>query len=117
MNGPVDEIRRLREQLAARDQQIAEMGDLIREHFEATKDDDRIALEREQAAFEAGRNVATRTYEDGFSASHDVGLGANENARPFVAGIREGFQAGRETWQEVAREVFSKRPERELEMG
>ena len=119
MNGPVAEVRRLREQVAEKDRELAELRGLVNQHLDATKDDDQRCLDREQAAFERGRDVAQREYEDGFAIGHDVGLGAHEQARPFVAGVREGFEAGKEAWREVVEPVFAdlhKRPEREAEV-
>jgi hypothetical protein len=107
MNGPVQEVRRLREQVADKDRELAELRGLVNKHLEATKDDDQRCLDRERAAFERGRDVTQREYEDGFAIGHDVGLGADEEARPFVAGVREGFEAGKEAWREVTEPVFA----------
>ncbi len=54
MNGPVEEIRRLRGELAERDQQLAELRGLVQAHIEATSGDEEKALERERAAYERG---------------------------------------------------------------
>jgi hypothetical protein len=123
MNRPVDEIRRLREQLAAKDSQIAaqdaryaELAALVQQHLEATKDDHEVALQREHQAFERGQDVRPREYDEGFDIGHDVGLGADEDARPFVAGVREGFQAGREARQEVIDQLGLGKPRCEAEM-
>ena len=119
MNGPVAEVRRLRAQLAEKDRELAELRGLVQQHLDVTKDDDQRCLDRERAAFERGRDVTQREYEDGFAIGHDVGLGAHEEARPFVAGIREGFEAGKEAWREVTGPVFAnlhKRAEAEVEV-
>ncbi len=105
MNSPIDEVRRLRGELAERDAQLAELRGLVQEYLKATPDDQ--SLERERAAYERGRDVTQRDYEDGFTIGHDVALGAHEEARPFVAGIREGFDAGYQDWQQVAETVFA----------
>lgn len=119
MNGPVDEIRRLRGELADKDRELSELRGLVQQHLELETDAEQRCLEREQAAFERGRDVAQREYGDGFEIGHDVGLGAHEEARPFVAGVREGFEAGKEAWREVVEPVFAdlhKRPERQTEV-
>src|SRR5260370_8346826 len=54
MNGPVEEIRRLRGELAERDQKLAELRGLVQAHMEATSGDEERALERERAAYERG---------------------------------------------------------------
>jgi hypothetical protein len=107
MNGPVDEIRRLRGELADKDRELTELRGLVQQHVEATAGDEQRALDREREAFDRGRDVAQLEYEDGFRTGHDVGLGAYEEARPYVAGIREGFEAGKATWREVAEPVFA----------
>lgn len=120
MNGPVDEIRRLRADLAEKDRELTELRDLVNKHLEATKDDDQRCLDREREAFDRGRDVAQLEYEDGFRTGHDVGLGAYEEGRPYVAGIREGFEAGKATWREVAEPVFAhlhQRPDRQAEVN
>src|SRR5258707_3912332 len=55
MNGPVEEIRRLRGELAERDRQLAELRGLVQAHIEATAGDEEKALERERAAYERGQ--------------------------------------------------------------
>jgi hypothetical protein len=107
MNTPVDEVLRLRGLLAEKERELAELRGLVTAHVEATSDDHDYDLERERAAFERGRDVASREYGDGFAIGHDVALGASEEARPFVAGIREGFDAGQKEWGEVAEKVFA----------
>jgi hypothetical protein len=108
MNGPVGEIQRLRSKLAARTRELAELRGLVQQHVAATKDDDQRALDRERAAYKRGLDDHDKhDYDDGFVLGHDVGLGAHEEARPFVAGVRHGFEAGHQDWQEVAENVFA----------
>jgi hypothetical protein len=43
----------------------------------------------------AGRQEAvTGTYRDGWELGHDTGLAARQDSRAFVAGVREGWDAG-----------------------
>jgi hypothetical protein len=55
MNGPIDEVRRLRGELAERDRQLAELRGLVQAHIEATSDDHDYDLQRERAAYERGQ--------------------------------------------------------------
>jgi hypothetical protein len=119
MNSVVGEVQRLRQELAEKTAELAELRGLVNKHLELETDAEQRCLEREQAAYERGRDVAQREYGDGFAIGHDVALGAHEEARPFVAGIREGFEAGKDTWKEVSEPVFAdlhKRPERQAEV-
>src|SRR5258708_5199761 len=59
MNGPVEEIRRLRGELAERDQQLAELRGLVQAHLEATDLADN-SPERERAAYERGEEWGYR---------------------------------------------------------
>lgn len=106
MNGPIEEVRRLRSELAEKNRELAELRGLVQAHVEATSGDRDYDLDRERAAYERGRSES-RTYEDGFGLGHDVGLCAHEEARPFVAGVREGFEAGFLDWKDVAQAAFS----------
>jgi hypothetical protein len=125
MNKPVSEVRRLREQLAQKTRELTELSVLVAKHVEATAGAHERELARERAAYERGRDVTQREYDDGFNLGHDVALGAFEEARPFVAGVREGFTSGCEHWQEIAEDAFSalrQRPDRlapdlDLEIG
>jgi hypothetical protein len=56
MNTPIDEVRRLRGELAAKERELTTLRGLVREHLEATYDAD-LALKIEQAAFKRGRQV------------------------------------------------------------
>ena len=60
MNGPVDEIRRLRGEVAERDQQLAELRGLVHAHLEATTDDIDERRAAEQAAYERGEEWGYR---------------------------------------------------------
>lgn len=55
MNTPLDEIKRLRAEVAQKDRQLAELHGLIRQHLEADSNDPELALRMEQAVFERGR--------------------------------------------------------------
>lgn len=57
MNTPLDEVRRLRGELAARERELTTLRGLVREHIEATGYDPERTLKMEQAAFERGRQV------------------------------------------------------------
>ena len=57
MNGPVDEIRRLRGELADKDRELAELRGLVQQHLEATAGDEQRALDRERAAYEHGKEA------------------------------------------------------------
>ena len=54
MNGPVEEIRRLRAQLAQKDQELAELRGLVKAHLEATGEDPELTVKLEHAVFEHG---------------------------------------------------------------
>ena len=61
MNTPLDEIKRLRQQiagkdaeLAARDHELAELRNLVSQHLEATAEDPERIVRLEHAAFERG---------------------------------------------------------------
>jgi hypothetical protein len=118
MNGPVQEVRKLRQQLAEKDHELAELRGLVQQHLVLEQEDHERALDHE-------RDLSNRSYQDGFTVGHDVALGAFEEGRPFVAGVREGFEAGYLEWQEVAEQAFSEVhqraecevPDLELEAG
>ena len=57
MNTPLDEVRRLRGELDAKQQELTALRGLVREHLEATGYDPELALKMEQAAFERGREI------------------------------------------------------------
>jgi hypothetical protein len=54
VNTPLDEVRRLRGELADRDRELAQLRSLVAAHLEAAGDDPELALKREQAAFDRG---------------------------------------------------------------
>jgi len=57
MSTPLDEIKRLRAEVAEKDRQLAELRGLVQKHIEATSGDDQHALEalkREKDAFDRG---------------------------------------------------------------
>jgi hypothetical protein len=54
MSSPLDEIKRLRAELAERDKQLAELRGLVQAHLEATSDDPEMVAKLEHAAFERG---------------------------------------------------------------
>jgi flagellar biosynthesis/type III secretory pathway protein FliH len=105
MNGPIDEVRRLRGELAERDRQLAELRGLVQAHIEATSDDHDYDLQRERAAYEHGRDEP-RTYEDGFALGHDTGMSAQQEARPYVHGVMDGWEAGVKERQVLAQELL-----------
>jgi hypothetical protein len=125
MNRPVGEVRRLRAELAEKDRELAELRGLVARHIDATAGDEQRCLERERAAYERGRDFTQLEYRDGFNLGHDVALCAHEEARPFVAGVREGFADGYQAYQEIAEKAFSavhqcserQVPEPDLELG
>lgn len=54
MNSPIEEIKRLRGELAEKDRELADLRGLVARHIEATSGDEGKALERERAAYERG---------------------------------------------------------------
>jgi hypothetical protein len=96
---PLDEVRRLRAALADKTRELQELRGLVQQHVALEQDDRERELAHE-------RDLSNKDYSDGFNLAHDVALGAHEEARPFVAGIREGFEAGHEDWLETAKEAF-----------
>ena len=54
MNTPLDEVRRLRGHLEAKERELTTLRGLVREHLEATGYDPELALKMEQAAYERG---------------------------------------------------------------
>jgi hypothetical protein len=99
MNTTLDEVRRLRGQVAARDRELAEMRGLVAAHIEATSGPD-TSLERERAAYERGKLdgfpigwvAAEMASEDAHLAgtAHD----AHGQALPLQIPVtREGIQA------------------------
>src|SRR5258707_7332429 len=60
MNGPVDEIRRLRGEVAERDRDLAELRGLVQAHLEATTDDIDERRAAEEAAYERGEEWGYR---------------------------------------------------------
>src|SRR5258707_422960 len=55
MNSPIDEVRRLRGEVAERDRELTDLRGLVAKHIEATAGDEEKALERERAAYERGQ--------------------------------------------------------------
>jgi len=99
MSTPLDEIRRLRQQVADKEAELAELRGLVGAHLQATSGPDR-SMERERAAYERGK-------EDGFPvgwlaaeiASEDAHLAGTAHdehgqARPLQIPVtREGIAA------------------------
>jgi hypothetical protein len=99
VNRALDEVRRLRSALAGKTRELAELRGLVQKHL-------LLETEHQERELAHERDVSRKDYSDGFNLAHDVALGAHEEARPFVAGIREGFEAGHEDWLETAKEAF-----------
>src|SRR5258708_39400958 len=55
MNGPVEEIRRLRGELAERDRELAQLRGLVQAHLEATADDIAEPRAAREAAYQPGQ--------------------------------------------------------------
>src|SRR5262245_36537071 len=54
MNTPLDEIKRLRGQLDAKERELADLRGLVNQHLADASEREALALERERAAYERG---------------------------------------------------------------
>lgn len=95
MSTPLDEIRRLRAQVAEKDAQLAELRGLVSKHLEATGRDPEVGLERERAAFERGQQSPPGvTWKQAYDLGYDTGLGARTDTRALYYGMQRGFEDG-----------------------
>jgi hypothetical protein len=59
------------------------------------------------AAYEQGRQAhLAGGYQEGFTLGHDTGLSARQDARGYVHGILDGFQAGTQARHRLATELL-----------
>ena len=104
MNGPVEEIRRLRGELAERDQQLAELRGLVQAHLEATDLADN-SPERERAAYERGEEWGYRRgIEHALIAvddAHLAGTAHDQHGQMRNLGLHDGPVPPKKTADEI----------------